>query len=328
MQGGTSLRQERLAAALLAVLTLAVIGLSVDRVRLERRLESPCPACDAPAARIDRPYRPVEFSTELGEGITYTGHSGNFIDFHVLMYGAYEKPLLHFLRDTLGALAPTDAVFLDIGANTGQHSLFLSPFAAQVHAFEPYPPVLRRFRAMVAGNDIENVVIHPVGLGREAARVAFHEPDATNMGTGSFVDGFRSADAPVSELEIVVGDQALAEAGVEQAHLIKLDVEGYEKPVLEGLRQTLERSRPVIALELTIDPDSQDLFANEAELRSMLPEGYACRSFESGGADLWTGNYRLRDCRLDFTRKHQRSLVWYPREHEASIPGLAAVATR
>lgn len=317
--GASGSARERVAAGLLLVLSAAVVGLSVDRVRLEQRAAEACPACAAQTV-VQRPFRPVEFTTDLGGGVLYTGHSDNFIDFHILMYGAYEKPLLHFLRDTLRTLAPSGGVFVDIGANTGQHSLFLSPYAAQVHAFEPYAPVLARFRAMLDANHIRNVTIHPVGLGREAARLPFHEPDATNLGTGSFVDGFRSEDAPVQMLEIVVGDEALAAAGVETVHLIKLDVEGYEKPVLEGLRATLEGSRPVVAMELTIDPASDDLFASEGELAAAFPRGYACRAFHYGEADLWSGGYRLGPCALDFARKGQRGLVWIPEESAARVP--------
>ena len=98
--------------------------------------------------------------------------------------------------------------------------------------------------------------------------------------------------------------------------------------MFEGLRRTLERSRPVIALELTIDPALDEVFGSEADLVSALSDAYACRAFESGGADLWTGGYRLGPCRLDFTRKHQRSLVWYPREREARVSGMGAVAAR
>jgi len=326
MDGRDSSNHERLAAGLLLVLTLAVIGLSIDRVRLEARSQEECLASSTQEVTLDRPFRPVEFTTDLGEGVLYTGHSGNFIDFQVLMYGAYEKPMLHFVRDTLEGWAARDGVFLDVGANTGQHSLFMSSFAAEVHAFEPYEPVLARFRAMIESNGIENIVVHPVGLGREPARVPFHEPHETNMGTGSFVDGFRGHDAAVSVLEIVVGDDALAAAGVQRVHVAKVDVEGFEKPVLEGLRATLERSRPVIVLELSIDPASDDLFASEAELLEALPADYACRALQSDGADLWTGSYRLAPCQLDFTRKHQRSLVWYPREREASVPGVGVYA--
>jgi FkbM family methyltransferase len=321
--GASSGARERVAAALLLVLSVAVVALSVDRVRLEQHAAEACPAC-VPRTVVQRPFRPVEFTTDLGQGVLYTGHSGNFIDFHILVYGAYEKPLLHFLRNTLRALVPSGGVFVDIGANTGQHSLFLSPYAEQVHAFEPYPPVLARFRSMVEANHIDNVAIHPVGLGREAARLPFHEPDPTNLGTGSFVDGFRSEDAAVQTLEIVVGDEALAAADVERVDLIKLDVEGYEKPVLEGLRATLAGSRPVVAMELTIDPASDDLFASEEELAAAFPPGYACRAFHYGAADLWSGGYRLGPCVLDFAHKGQRGLVWIPEESVARVPASAA----
>jgi FkbM family methyltransferase len=308
-------------------LVAAVVSLSTDRVRLEREAAEPCPACPPPLV-FDRPFRPVDFTSDLGGGVRYTGHSGNFIDFHILMYGAYEKPLLHFLRDVLEAVAPGGGVFLDVGANTGQHSLFLSQHAEQVHAFEPYEPVLERFRQMVDSNRLENVRIHPVGLGDQAAEIPFHEPNEGNLGTGSFLDGFGSEDAPVRVLRIVVGDEALASAGVERVHVIKLDVEGYERPALAGLRKTLEHSRPVIALEVTIDPELDRLFTSEADLASAFPDDYSCRAFGYGRVDLWRGGYRLVPCEIDFGRKHQRQLVWYPSELAPRLPVTAVAISR
>ena len=38
-----------------------------------------------------------------------------------------------------------------------------------MHAFDPYEPVLTRFREMVSMNAIDNIVIHPVGLGSDDA---------------------------------------------------------------------------------------------------------------------------------------------------------------
>jgi len=54
-------------------------------------------------------------------------------------------------------------VFLDIGANTGQHSLFMSRHAKEIHAFEPWAPVLIKLRRHIEINRLKNVVVHPSG---------------------------------------------------------------------------------------------------------------------------------------------------------------------
>jgi hypothetical protein len=71
-------------------------------------------------------------------GARYEGNTGNYIDRHILFYGAFEKPILYFLRDTMKSVYSNQGTLLDIGANTGQHSLFVSRYAKEIHAFEPY----------------------------------------------------------------------------------------------------------------------------------------------------------------------------------------------
>ena len=55
-------------------------------------------------------------------------------------------------------------VFVDVGANTGLHSLYMSKHASTVHAFEPYEPVLARLRAAIARNEIGNIYCPPTSI--------------------------------------------------------------------------------------------------------------------------------------------------------------------
>jgi FkbM family methyltransferase len=197
--------------------------------------------------------KPVEFISDI-DGIRYQGNTANLIDTSILYFGAFEKDILYFLRDTMIGANAGRGVFVDVGANTGQYSLFMSRYATEVHAFEPWEPVLQRFRRMLMDNRIKNVVIHPVGLGDRNSSKPFFKPALNNLGTGSFVEDFRANNSPEGQLEIQMGDDSLAEAGVKTVALIKMDIEGYEKLALKGLYKTLHRDRPIVALELTTDP--------------------------------------------------------------------------
>jgi FkbM family methyltransferase len=86
----------------------------------------------------------------------------------------------------------SQGTFIDIGANTGQYSLIISRYAKEVHAFEPWEPVLKRFRRMVERNGIKNIIIHGYGLGSDNSKKRFFKPAETNLGTGSFAEGFKS----------------------------------------------------------------------------------------------------------------------------------------
>lgn len=165
-----------------------------------------------------------DFEADLN-GARYQGNTGNFIDSHVFFYGAYEKPILYFLRDTMKSAYSNQGTFLDIGANTGQHSLFMSRYAKEIHAFEPWEPVIKRFRHMVENNHLKNIVIHPFGLGEQNSKKPFFKPPDNNPATGSFVEGFKEDNIYGGELEIRIGDDALEKAGVTSVALIKMDIE-------------------------------------------------------------------------------------------------------
>jgi hypothetical protein len=147
------------------------------------------------------------FTIEVN-GYKYQGKTGDFIDDHILAYGAYEKDVLYFMKDFVLARANPDAVFLDVGASEGQHSLFMSRLVNQVHAFEPFPPVAERFRGLIRLNGFTNIHLHEVGLGAKHAVVPFFAPPDKNSGSGTFLEAHKQgADKPVGSFRVVTGDE-------------------------------------------------------------------------------------------------------------------------
>ncbi len=129
-------------------------------------------------------------------GLQYRGNLNNNIDFNIYFYGAFEKPLLFFLRDTLDALGGAHSVFVDVGANVGQHSLFMSAQGVQVHAFEPFGVVREQFLEQISTNHLNNISVYPVGLSNENISLPFFAPTGTNAGIGSFDGGVVSSASP------------------------------------------------------------------------------------------------------------------------------------
>jgi FkbM family methyltransferase len=116
-------------------------------------------------------------------GYKYQGHTGNVIDEYILCYGAWEKDHLFFVRDYLKNLNEPNAVVIDVGANTGHHTLFYSRHAAKVRAFEPFPPVIEAIKQNLALNPaIKNVELCEVGLGDANAELPFVAPVDKNHG--------------------------------------------------------------------------------------------------------------------------------------------------
>lgn len=227
------------------------------------------------------------FTTDF-YGLQYQGNLNNSVEFTLYYLGAFEKPLLFFLRDTLANLheaAPDiEHSFFDIGANIGQHSLFMSQHADQVHSFEPYAAVSQKLERHIELNSIGNIRLHKLGLSNKAEELDFFAPTGRNQGIGSFDSGTVSkGNRNLGKLALVRGDDYLAENGLQDVSLLKIDVEGFEKNVVEGLRETLAQARPIMVVEVTYGNALS--FASLSELKDALPSDYSLFRFDNRKPD-------------------------------------------
>lgn len=141
-----------------------------------------------------------------------------------------------FDRRVQSRIQPGDTVW-DVGANIGYYAVIFADLAGpdgKVVAFEPSPASLPELREAVAMRD--NVTIEAVALSNEGGQTSFF----VNAGGNTVVDGFSRESAGEGSVEIEVecltGD---AMAVKHPPNLIKIDVEGFEVEVVEGLRDTL-----------------------------------------------------------------------------------------
>lgn len=221
----------------------------------------------------------------------YEGNLSNNVDAAIYFFGAFEKPLLHFMEDTLRALADTQGVFVDVGANVGQHSLFMSRIAAQVIAFEPYKPVRLRLLHQMNLNNINNIAVYAAGLSDCSNTLPFYAPVGSNAGIGSFDHkSTTKGNIPIGDLEIVKGDDHFEQHKPGRLDVLKIDVEGFEKAVIKGLKSTLETYRPVVVCEMTYG--NTDSFKTSADIINSLPANYTLLCFDRRRAD---GRKRQRD---------------------------------
>lgn len=213
---------------------------------------------------------PTDFEIDFF-GFRYCGNLACFIDWFVYFFGAYEKQELFLLRDLL--TDNHESVFIDVGANVGQHSLFMSKYCRYVYSFEPFEPVVNKLREKVDVNHIQNVLVHDVGLGEKDEYLDFYAPQGANSGSGSFMPSHATENNKImGKLRLVNGDEYLNALGLERVDLIKIDVEGFERNVLTGLKNSILKYRPIIFMEFYEDAKSG--FSEEQDLMALLPERY------------------------------------------------------
>lgn len=132
----------------------------------------------------------------------------------------------------------------DIGAFHGLLTLLFSQRAKEVVAFEPNAKNRARLQDNLAINGIGNVKVRGVALGAEAS-TAHMLWDAAAPGGARVVSGKGAGES----IEIGTLDQELA-AGLAPPDFIKIDVEGFERQVLAGGRETFMRLHPELFIEI------------------------------------------------------------------------------
>lgn len=202
-------------------------------------------------------------------GYTYRGDLNDSIDWHVYFFREYETGYIRFLEKL--AKQFTNTVFWDIGANVGHHTLFLARSCAQIHAFEPNPVTYEKLQQKISDNNLQNVHTYTFGLGNTNETLSFYVPTVNNSGTASFEDRSGWGHQKITA-QVRIGDEVATELRLEQLDLVKIDVEGFEKDVFEGLRETMNKFRPMIFFEL--ENNTMKKVGSEQGLFSLFPENY------------------------------------------------------
>ncbi|WP_322995286.1 FkbM family methyltransferase [Castellaniella sp.] len=149
---------------------------------------------------------------------------------------------LEMLRNMASHLQQGDVV-LDVGANIGNHSLYLASVAGcRVEAFEPNPSLCQALQSSIALNGLgDRINVHQAGVADIQGYAHFSHLDPANLGAQSL-----EVSQGTDEIVLVCLDQLDLPAPI---RMIKIDVEGMELQVLSGARQLIEKDSPILYVE-------------------------------------------------------------------------------
>ncbi|MCH7944857.1 MAG: FkbM family methyltransferase [Armatimonadetes bacterium] len=138
----------------------------------------------------------------------------------------------------LGELRQGDVVF-DVGANIGTHAIAFAKTVGEggrVAAFEPEPDTAQRLEDNVVLNGLLNVSVHRFGLGPSESTATLY----VDARPGSGLHSMSPAEGRTTQqVRVARGDDLVATGALPAPNVIKIDVEGAELGVLEGLAQAL-----------------------------------------------------------------------------------------
>jgi FkbM family methyltransferase len=200
-----------------------------------------------------------------------------------------EDPFTRLAARYPGLFAGGDV--LDVGANVGFTALL---FAAavdpgrKVHAFEPVRGNFEMLDGLVRSRRMERTVVPvhaAVGSEEGTAEMWINPRQSTDhrVATGEFRRG-RGAGGQVEHAPLVTLDGYVRRASLDRIAFVKVDVQGYEWPVCQGMARLLEQNpgasvavehAPTEAAELGLDAGQVFGF--------FLHRGYGCYRLERQG---------------------------------------------
>jgi len=186
-------------------------------------------------------------------GLSYRGTLDNLIDREVYVHGSYSAHELAFLEAAVAASRTLGepVTFYDIGANVGNHTMFMSRICDSVVAFEPNEAPWQRLQWHVKENALRNVNTIKCALYDKDCDLTFELPRQDNLGTGMVVHDSSLQQSNQIQVPGRTGDSLVQESFLPRPTILKLDIQGSEYRALKGLAQTIARSHPIALIEIS-----------------------------------------------------------------------------
>lgn len=160
-----------------------------------------------------------------------------------------EEPEFEILHQFVGA---GDWVF-DIGANVGHYTKRLSDLVGaqgRVIAFEPVPTTFSLLSSNVQFFAFRNVSLINAAVSDQMSVVGMTMPDLSS----GLANYYRAHLSPALDTDFSVLTVSLDSFCTDQRiALIKIDVEGHESVVINGMRAVVEKHHPVLIVETESD---------------------------------------------------------------------------
>lgn len=187
---------------------------------------------------------------------------------YIFVDGVYEEEI----SKTFCRILKHNDCVLDVGANIGWFSLLSASLVGtgEVHSFEPCTDLAAILSHNVALNGYKNSHVHRRVVGDKVGTVRFYQCSGQNMGLSSIRD--LGGLSTMTTAESLTLDSILGT--LPPVTLVKIDVEGAEHKVLDGMKELIRRDRPYLILEVN-DVFLKEMGSSETMILEFLADsGY------------------------------------------------------
>lgn len=169
-----------------------------------------------------------------------------------LIYKGFEEDEINFFESYL----KEGDILFDIGANIGLFTLLGAKTVSNtgaVYSFEPTPKVYNRLVDNIAINQFQNAFPFQLGLSNKSDTLAFNVSANGYDAWNSFANKDKQKLQTSIAVAVTTIDDFIVKEAINKSKiaLVKIDVEGWEKFVLEGGRKFLQEYSPALMVEFT-----------------------------------------------------------------------------
>ena len=146
-----------------------------------------------------------------------------------------------------------NTIFIDIGCNYGAYSIPIAKLKNKinVYCFDPSKKALNQLKDNILLNDIKNIKHFNLGVG-EKHKTAFFNDDIKNYdnsGLYEISNKYSGKKILINSIDNLIDDDEIIP---KKKIIIKMDVEGYEFLVLQGMKKTIKKYDVFIFFEFSI----------------------------------------------------------------------------
>ena len=251
---------------------------------------------------ITRPNKNY-YNKILRNGVYWSLYGKDLIEFSIAVRNINSNHVYNYLSEYIESR--NIRVLWDIGANIGSISLPLLKKFNKLKSvmFEPNPEVCGRLIRNLHNNPtlVSQSIIMNIALLNINKFIAFYIPiNEENSGIGGIIGGNDRNIYPLT-VQSDYGDQLIEKNICPIPELIKIDVEGSEYEVLEGMKNTLQKYKPSIIFENNIVRLKENSHSKDKIIKFLqslnytiykLPEKKKINSHESENIEDFIAEYK------------------------------------
>ncbi len=183
----------------------------------------------------------------------------------IKLHGQHEPGTEEFILDHL----KPNCTFLDVGANIGYFSMVAAIMGkSKVAAFEPQKPIAELLQRSIEYNRVASLVkVEQLALSNSAATMRITSCPGNSGHAQLTTDG--GDEVQPDSVSVVVFDEWMQSNPIDRVSVCKIDTEGAELQVLNGMVKMLARDRPAIVIEI-IDAFLAKFGASESAVWNFL----------------------------------------------------------